>query len=117
MVTIGRTLTVQDLVGGLSGLLGSDFSAPELAAIAATLPESVYLELVGHQVDGPRIPSPILSKAVLDALVRTGIFAAKFGSPTIKDEYDAVSRESVDELYALTAASHTRREELFPTTE
>ena len=109
-MTTDRTHMTQDLVDGLARLLGSDFSAAELSAIAAALPEVTHLELVDSADQSPPAPSAALGKAVLDALVETGIFTAKFGSPVIKDEYDATSTESVEELYAMTTAS--RRQQL-----
>jgi len=104
-VTTNRTPSTQELVGGLSRLLGGDFSITELTSIAAELPQAAHSELVAYMVKSPCAPSASLGKAILDALVQTGIFDAKFGSPAIKDEYDAASTESVEDLYTMIAAS------------
>ena len=108
-MTTNRTPSTQDLIGGLSLLLGADFSTTELASIAAALPQIAHSELVANIGKSPCAPSASLGKAILDALVQTGIFDAKFGSPAIKDEYDAASTESVEDLYAMIAASQQLR--------
>ncbi|SMY01070.1 hypothetical protein [Brevibacterium aurantiacum] len=110
MVTKDRVRPPQDLCDGLSKLLGPEFSAAEVYTVASALPETVHPELADASTREPAAPSSALGKAVLESLVDCGIFDAKFGSAVIKDEFDAPSRESLEDLYSMTATSQQLRE-------
>ena len=109
MVTIDRSFTTQDRIEGHDQLLGTEFSTVELSSIAEALAETAHPELAAIAREDQRVPSTTLGKAVLDALVATGIFATKFRPSAIKDEYDAASRESAEDLYALVERSRRLR--------